>query len=412
VAALVWSANPDWTRDQVVAQVLGTADDIDAQNPDYAGLLGSGRVNALRALTETLPAPRVASIDGVPEDGASVLGELATITVRFDQVMDPATINDLPGFALVAAGPDGVLDTGDDVVVPVSAEEYLVGANEIVLVPDVAGLDAGLVRFEVDGDVLANPFGTALDGDEDGVPGGSWTSTFTFCPGTIVFEDTLESGAGWSVLNTAISDGAWESSPETPVGGGDRFDPPTDFDGSGTCFLTDNVDGNSDVDGGPTRLISPPIDVTAVADPYVSYARWHGSDDGDPMLVHASADDGDTWQIVELVGNRPQWEVHVFRVADAFPDGAEAVRLRFTASDNPNDSVVEGGVDRIRVLAFDCLADPSIPADVNGDAVVDLDDLVAVLAAFGPCPGPCPEDVDGDGSVGLADLIAVLDAWS
>ncbi len=58
---------------------------------------------------------------------------------------------------------------------------------------------------------------------------------------------------------------------------------------------------------------------------------------------------------------------------------------------------------------------PGDPADVDGDGTVGLDDLLAVLAAFGPCPGggdPCPADVDGDGDVAFADLVAVLDAWS
>ncbi|MEM1013896.1 MAG: S8 family serine peptidase, partial [Planctomycetota bacterium] len=61
-AALIWSANPSYTRDQVAAQLLGTADNIDAENPEYVGLLGSGRVNTGRALAESLPAPTVWSL--------------------------------------------------------------------------------------------------------------------------------------------------------------------------------------------------------------------------------------------------------------------------------------------------------------------------------------------------------------
>jgi subtilisin family serine protease len=43
-AALVWAQHPDWIRDQVVAQLLGTADLIDPipGNANYAGLMGSG----------------------------------------------------------------------------------------------------------------------------------------------------------------------------------------------------------------------------------------------------------------------------------------------------------------------------------------------------------------------------------
>jgi subtilisin family serine protease len=59
VAALVKSAHPDWTAQQIRTQLLATADDLHAQNPDYVGLLGAGRVNAARAVgpavTDSLP---------------------------------------------------------------------------------------------------------------------------------------------------------------------------------------------------------------------------------------------------------------------------------------------------------------------------------------------------------------------
>ena len=37
--------------------------------------------------------------------------------------------------------------------------------------------------------------------------------------------------------------------------------------------------------------------------------------------------------------------------------------------------------------------------------------LLAMLAAWGSCGGPCPEDIDGSGDVGLPDLLAMLAAW-
>ncbi len=49
-AAAVWSAQPTWTAAQVWQQVRDTADNINAQNPSYIGLLGSGRVNLFNAV--------------------------------------------------------------------------------------------------------------------------------------------------------------------------------------------------------------------------------------------------------------------------------------------------------------------------------------------------------------------------
>lgn len=56
LCGLVKAQNPGWDNDQIAAQVILSADNIDGINPGYAGLLGSGRVNAYRALTETFDA--------------------------------------------------------------------------------------------------------------------------------------------------------------------------------------------------------------------------------------------------------------------------------------------------------------------------------------------------------------------
>jgi streptogramin lyase len=56
---------------------------------------------------------------------------------------------------------------------------------------------------------------------------------------------------------------------------------------------------------------------------------------------------------------------------------------------------------------------PPASGDVNGDGVVDIDDLSAVIIEWGPCPpGPCPADLTGDGIVGVDDLLEVILSWS
>ena len=52
LAALVRSIKPNFTALQAGEQVRVTCDNIDASNPAYAGRLGRGRINALRAVTE------------------------------------------------------------------------------------------------------------------------------------------------------------------------------------------------------------------------------------------------------------------------------------------------------------------------------------------------------------------------
>lgn len=53
---------------------------------------------------------------------------------------------------------------------------------------------------------------------------------------------------------------------------------------------------------------------------------------------------------------------------------------------------------------------PICHGDFNGDSMVDVSDLLLLLAAWGPCVD-CPEDLEGTGEVGVADLLLLLEAW-
>jgi len=168
-----------------------------------------------------------------------------------------------------------------------------------------------------------------------------------------VLADDFETDLGWTVQNVDLTDGAWNRG--LPLGDGSRGDPTSDFDGSGRCYLTDNAAGNSDVDGGPTRLLSPVLDLSSAPDAVVSYARWFFNDDndGDRLTVEVSNNNGSTWTLVESVGNTGGWTTHSFRVAD-FVAPTSQVRVRFNATDNPNDSVTEAGIDAFNVSETSC----------------------------------------------------------
>ncbi len=53
--------------------------------------------------------------------------------------------------------------------------------------------------------------------------------------------------------------------------------------------------------------------------------------------------------------------------------------------------------------------------DLDGDGTVGFDDLLTLLAAWGPCPTPadgCGPDIDCSGTVDFDDLLTLLSAWT
>ena len=219
---------------------------------------------------------------------------------------------------------------------------------------------------------------------------------------TEILSDDFETDKGWTVENIDLLDGAWERG--VPAGFGDRGDPTKDADGSGRCWLTGNRSGNSDVDGGPTRLTSPIYDLSSADEANISYARWFTNDDGDGdrLDVHVSNDGGVSWTLVESVaGQAPEWITSEFRVADYVAPTSQ-VRLRFSATDNPNDSVTEAGVDALSIFTVSC--GDVCRADLTGDGILDFFDFLEFQNLF--AAGDLAADFTGDGALDFFDFLA------
>ena len=250
-------------------------------------------------------------------------------------------------------------------------------------------------------------------------PANGAAGPFTAVVATVitVIDDDCETDQGWTVENDpSLIEGAWERG--IPLGGGTRGDPLTDFDESGQCFLTANRPGDSDVDGGPTRLISPTFDLTGVADPVLSYAYWFSNDDldEDRLNVEISQDGGSSWTLLESIAGSAEergWSESSFHINDYIPRTAE-VRVRFSATDDPNNSVTEAGIDAVEIIDIVCV--DAGDGDCDGDGDVDLYDFTGFAACLtGPGGGLGSEcgclDLDGSGDIDLADFAAFQEAF-
>lgn len=90
LAALIKSYNPAWTREQVITRLIGSCDGIDALNPGKENMLGQGRLNAYRALTDVNPLPdnelRFSLMSQKPNDANANLavepGETFSLDIR------------------------------------------------------------------------------------------------------------------------------------------------------------------------------------------------------------------------------------------------------------------------------------------------------------------------------------------
>jgi hypothetical protein len=238
------------------------------------------------------------------------------------------------------------------------------------------------------------------------------------------FEDAA---TGWTVANQgALTAGAWQLA--VPVGttnGTYAAAPSSDASAVGTrAWVTQNGSAGgtataADVDGGTTRLTSPAFDLSMAASATLNYSVWYFCSDAapagstpaevDPLVVEASADDGATWVTIDSTSGYPVpngWVRRSVSLRPALPALTSNVRIRFSISDSPDNSVTEAGIDEFSFQVAVC--EHTCTGDMNGDSFVDGADLGAMLGQWGTQGSA---DFNGDGLVDGNDLGVLLAAW-
>lgn len=359
LAALIWSFDPSLTPDQVEQIIKTGADDLGDPGADNA--FGYGRINVFKSLQQVSPDPIKWQFPaGLPEQ---ITPEVETV---IPVEIIPIASDPLPATATMWYSTGG--NYSPVALSHLGGDEYeavippLACSTDVEFYFSVMTDNAGEIRDPLDApatvhDALAT----------NGTP--------------VAFTDNFQAGGtGWSATFRNLAAGAWERGKPINVG---RGDPPTDFDGSGACYVTDNTAVNSDVDGGPAVLTSPLVALNG-NDAFISFAVWMFSDAGvrDEMVIEVSNDQGQTWVPVMNMSHMGRvWTPVSFRVSD-YVAPAAAVQVRMAVADDPNDSLTEAGIDAFEVKLIQCLdAEPlalSVPQLVSGQP--------AVLVATGCTP--------------------------
>ena len=391
VAALVRSFAPQLSAADVAQVLLDSADDLG--DPGWDPLFGAGRVNARRALEMTPPpALRFEHVDTLP----------TTITPEQTSSFIVRIVGENEG---VVEGSASLLyrihepNFSSIPMIPLGDDFFRV---ELPAVPCESVLEYYLSAEGNGGTIITDPLNVGVA-----------VHTALARQTTVLFEDDFEEDRGWTTIveGSSSTRGAWTRVVPAPTLGQPPYDRSPDV--KSHCYVTGQLqsfpNAMEDVDGGPVRLLSP---VIAIGDNEVevSYARWFywsGAETEDFLTVGFSLDGGLSWTVVETVSSTDQWVTHTFRLSD-FPDVVgDQLRVLFSTSDEPNDSLTEAAIDEFRVTSISCAV---LRGDTNDDGVIDQTDYRLMPACMTGPAGTLGEnacdafDFDRNRRVDMADF--------
>ncbi len=215
------------------------------------------------------------------------------------------------------------------------------------------------------------PYGEAITLDlEITFDGAVLTEQLSFTAGApqIWFQDNFETNQGWTVQSQNITSGEWERAVPNYTSGGQVAPLNDNPAGTGTyCYVTENGPAGGqyssyDVDGGPTILTSPVMDLSG-SDATVSlYAWYYSRDHNDAFEIDISNNNGSTWtNVLSTTANLNDWEKISFNVS-SYVTPSSQVKVRVSAQDQPNNDIVEAGLDDFQVLTYESPVDLSLSA--------------------------------------------------
>lgn len=131
-----------------------------------------------------------------------------------------------------------------------------------------------------------------------------------------------------------------------------------------------------------------------------------------------SADDGITEKLDWIVSNNSFRVIGVAIVPGTYiPPQEDPVHLITLHFENVGDVIsftevifVNKATEAFEVDASDeLIIEPACPADINGDSIVGVNDLLEVVGSWGE--ENVPADINGDGDVNVTDLLLVVSMW-
>ncbi|MBI1827186.1 MAG: S8 family serine peptidase [Planctomycetes bacterium] len=353
VAVLIRSYAPQLSATQIAQLLRDSANDLG--DPGWDEHFGAGRLNAAKAMTiAAKPAFRFEHVAAIPT--LLTPGQTNTFNVRIANVAQTVVASTARVLYRTQAG-------------SFTQSTSLRSIGNSLYAIDLPPFSCG---DGVDFYLTASGSGSTTVNDPPNAPAAFYHATAIAY--NKLFEDDFEVDLGWSSINAGSADthGLWTR--VIPVGTSAQPDYDHTPNGGEYCYITgqhiSGNDGTDDVDNGPVRLVSPVIGITS-DNVEVSYAAWFQTSSGTPdvLTVEASRNGGTTWQLAETIPGTDGWEMHQFNLSGLHTITGNQLRVRFTTSDVPNDSLTEAGIDDFRVRAILCEA---TLGDTNHDGHVNL----------------------------------------